>query len=304
MVTNSQEMQPRSKLLSCKSFIMKKIKYIKPLTLGILFLMSHVSMFDQARYDYLLYENHEKTKQLKIEEQSFVKKLDRFRFEISEQKIILKRILVRMIFLVNENTRTHISQFYDTKIISNFGGEINVLNKHSTRNNRKYELAIIEDSLQGGTSLDDMIMGAKKGVLSLRQTYNLNLTNFSRGILKIRRNDTIRSRVADSLQPDDLVSLAEISITLYNWYDSGLLFLREAIESVKAISTNTEVINLSNIKKNVTNVMSLCVELHNQLSLKKNKSTGAYWKLFPYLVNKGYLPLTKAFKWCFLRFAD
>ena len=278
---------------------MKKITYIKPFTLGTLFLMSHVSMFDQARYDYLLYENHEKTKQLNIEEQPFVRKLDRFRFEISELKFMLKRILVHMIFIVDKNNHTHIAQSYNIKRIPTFRGELNILSKYSTHKERKYDFPIIEDFIKSGTSLTHIIMGAKKGVLSLRQTYNLNLANFSRGILKLTRNDTIRSRVVDSLQPDDLVSLAEISITQYNWYDSGLLYLREAIESVKAISTNKEIVNFSNIKKNLESMMSLCVQMHNQLILEKNKSTGPDWKLFPFLVNKGSLTSTKTFKCCF-----
>ena len=59
----------------------------KCFALSVFLAMSQYSMFsieEKARYEYLLYENFEKTKLLKIEEQKIVQKLNMFRFEINQ----------------------------------------------------------------------------------------------------------------------------------------------------------------------------------------------------------------------------
>ena len=135
----------------------------------------------------------------------------------------------------------------------------------------------------------DIIIGAKKGVITLRHTYNLNVTSFSRGILQFQKNNIIRSRLSDCLQIDDLVSLAEMSFTLFNWYDSGLLFLREALFNVKTHLTRKENISSLDIGTIMNELKSKYVDLHNTLLLNKNTNIGPDWKLFPVFVDEGYL---------------
>ena len=56
------------------------------------------SLIDSSRYEYSLFENFEKTRQLMIEEQQFVKRLNIFRVDIYEIRKIaplsLKDILI------------------------------------------------------------------------------------------------------------------------------------------------------------------------------------------------------------------
>ena len=69
--------------------------------------MSLISIFDvrdNSKFEYLLYENFEKTKALKIEEQKNVKKLNIFRFKIDQIHNRMKRMLDHVNILSNRKT--------------------------------------------------------------------------------------------------------------------------------------------------------------------------------------------------------
>ena len=125
-------------------------------------------------------------------------------------------------------------------------------------------------------------------MITLRHTYNLNVSTFSKGVVRFKQNNNDRSRASDCLQTDDLVSLAEMSFSIFKWYDSGLLFLREAIDNLKSHSTNKEYKPPPNVAIMLDGLKSRYVDLHNSLLLNKNTHIGPDWRLFPFFVNKGF----------------
>ena len=246
------------------------------------------SVEEKARYEYLLYENFEKTKLLKIEEQKIVQKLNMFRFEINQIICMMKQMLDTIVILVNNKYIIQIAQIFSIIRSPMSPEEIHLFKNYSLQTGDAYQYRIIDSCTNDDVSVKDILFGAKKGVITLRHTYNLNVSTFSKGVLRFKQNKNDRSRASDCLQTDDLVSLAEMSFSIFNWYDSGLLFLREAIDTLKSHSTNTEYKPPTNLAILLDGLKSKYVDFHNSLFLKKNTHIGSDWKLLPFFVDKGF----------------
>ena len=72
-----------------------------------------------------------------------------------------------------------------------------------------------------------IIIGARKGIVVLQETYDININNLVDGSF-LKENSTLATRKIDSLKLDDLVSLSIIAAYIYQWLDNSLVYLKEA----------------------------------------------------------------------------
>ena len=246
------------------------------------------SVIDRERYEYLLYENFERTKLLNIEEQIYIKKLKHLRFELSHIRDTINSTLGQLNHLVYKRHIARLLKMYVIIRLIKYTEELIAFKRSIVHTKYQYSFRNIEKSISDYGSVEDIMSGAKKGLLALRQTYSLNVTNFSKGIVQFKNKRPDRSRAADTLQPDDLVSLAAMAFNLFHWFDSALLFLRVALNFLKNNAANKmKNLHVCKIGSSMNKLYSEYITLHNKLLLDKKVHVGPAWILFPFIIENG-----------------
>ena len=252
------------------------------------------SVLDSERYEYLLYKNVQRTKLVFIEEQKIVQKLQFLKIKGYQTKDMINSLLGSLTHILHKNHISRSLQIHSLWGLMNYTIELVAFERLIPLTKYHYSFRNIEKIISAYGSAENIMAGAKKGVIVLRQTYGLNVTNFSRGILQLKDNRIDRSRVADNLKPDDLVSLATMAFDMFHWYDSGLLFLKEALNSWKTNDAyKMKTIHGLKIGATINQLISEYISLHNQLLTTMKTHNGQERILFPFFVEKGLFPSNK-----------
>ena len=136
-------------------------------------------------------------------------------------------------------------------------------------------------------SEDEIIKGARKGMIVLQETYNQNISNFSKGNLNIKLNVQHRPRAADSLELDDLTAISVLTFTMFKWYDNSLLYLKEAISTVKEGMTFRDGATRQKIEKSLLTIFQDIQNYQNKLQTQTNSTVSKPQKSITYSTASG-----------------
>ena len=121
----------------------------------------------------------------------------------------------------------------------------------------------------------------------LRETFEQNITDFSKGHLCLKNIMYNSSRQIDSLKLEDIAAMSKIAFNQFNYYDSAIEYLKAAINIFyNEIGKRNDYVYrtidelLSFMKKNYPS-------FHNEMLSKMDISVGIDWKLYPVMVDEG-----------------
>ena len=248
-----------------------------------------------SRYNYLLFENFELTKNGFMEEQEVVRNLQKSRRELRIQIQILNSTINHHAWnncFNNEaklrERRKDITKFH-LQIIKRYIIDKNMflLNKSYIRRNvlnanQKYSYDYVKNF-----SEIEIIDGAMKGVIMLHETYNQNIKDYSKGNLRLKNGITRTSRNIDSLNLDDLAHMSNIAFNHFKWYDTGLKYLKESIDLFYSLLKDDRKKFPGNLEEYFTMKKNYWTVYHNSIFNKTSNIIGPDWKVFPYMVDPG-----------------
>ena len=243
-----------------------------------------------SKFDYLLFENFELTKQTFAEEQIVVKnvknigKVLRMISSELDLKINIKsQPVYNSIFQYEQSIMHH--KFSIIKQMTDLSKRL-----HEIRSSYKnYFQSFGFERVYGDVSRIHIVIAALKGIIMLQDTYNLDIKHFSKGKLNLRKNEFVKSRSVDSLKVDDLISMSGVAINELKWYDASIRYLKHATEKFFFTSRNAY---QSNFFKDILQECLVLMTMwypsyHNEMITKTNTSVGPDWKAFPLIVNEG-----------------
>ena len=229
-----------------------------------------------------MFENFELTRQVFIDEQLIVKYLQYNSQELQKQILNLNiniNALSVNYFHKNLKWKQKTRKYINLQPLS-----ISYLRSHPLSSNQSNIYSY--DPFQ---SLSDVkiMFAALKGVIKLQEAYNQDIKNYSKGHLRLKHGTKRSSRSIDSLQPQDLASMANIAFNYFNWYDTGIKYLKEAMDLFFSISNN----DLMQIPKRLEQYLLIMKtwfpKYHNNILNKKENIIGPDWKVFPYKIDTG-----------------
>ena len=267
-----------------------RLLVILQITLPFLFLV------ESSRYEYLFLESFELSKDWFIKEQNLVKELTISRRNLYGQ-------IVALLSGTNE-----ISQYHTDSILSDISDTEKYINL-DMRNIRNYLNVttmsppateyLIQSSTKRDTNLfsdiesiynqskASIVEAAAKGVIMLQETYDQNITEYSKGHLRLKSGIKRNTRSIDSLKLDDLTSMSTIAFDHYKWYDTSLKFLKEAFNSFYYLTLEEQRILPFDLEESLNKMKRRYTKVHNDLVVKKTNHIGPDWKTFPYMIDAG-----------------
>ena len=251
-----------------------------------------------SRYDYLLFENFELMKQSFLKEQELVKNLKILRSDLYQQMDALNSNINNAssletyadLSMKRLQKSEHRIDFHLKNISRCIQHEIIVLMDTRYLNYRDLkqdysDMYNYTKSYQLGSG--DIIDAALKGVIMLQETYDQEIKEYSAGHLRFKSSIERNSRKIDSLQPDDLASMSTIAFNDFNWYDSGLYYLKAAIDMFYSLSNEKRKELPEGLEKSMLMMKKQYPLYHNDMFYKKPNIIGPDWKMYPHIVNKG-----------------
>ena len=133
----------------------------------------------------------------------------------------------------------------------------------------------------------ETIVSASIGVIRLYETYGANITEYSKGHLDLKTNIDRKSRVVDSLQIDDLAFMSYISMYHLMWYDTGLKYLKVAIDQLQSRTSERKFDCYKRVNEILLEMKRSYPSVHNDILNKMRYPIGPSWKCFPFMVNQG-----------------
>ena len=245
-----------------------------------------------SKFDYLLFENFELTKQTFLEEQIVLK-------NIKNIGNVLRTIYSDLDLKVNRTSEPmyNLVSQYEQSILrdkSTFIQQMTELSKrlHEIRTSYKeyFQTYLFGfEKVYGDITRIDILIAAQKGMIMLQDTYNLDLKLFSKGNLNLKNNQLVKSRSVDSLQVEDLISMSGVAFNEFQWYDASIRYLKQATDNF--FSTSRNAYQSSLFKEFLQECLALMTKwypsYHNDMITKTNTSVGPDWKAFPLIVNEG-----------------
>ena len=253
-----------------------------------------------SRYDFLLFENFEYTRMLFIGEQETIKELQ-----------LNRRYLYQKMDYLND-------RIYNNPVTPHrLGTELSKTQLAMLDNSLGFQLKMVSDCLNSsrlstfvisnqkyndfktwynydfsfghlaGTFVSTIMESAIKGLVMLQETYDQDITNFSRGHLHLKSGVDRNTRRMDSLQVDDLASMSTMAFNHYKWYDTGIRYLKTAIGLFESLSIEERKELPSNLEESLLLMKKQYPAYHNGLFNKKKNIIGPGWKLSPYLIDTG-----------------
>lgn len=152
---------------------------------------------------------------------------------------------------------------------------------------KKYNFTYSYEKVYKGLEKLDIVKSALRGVLMLRETFEQNIADFSKGHVCLKDIMYNSSRHIDSLKLEDIAAMSKIAFNQFNYYDSAIEYLKDAIKifynevgkrSDYVYRTLDEILLF--MKKNYPSY-------HNEMLSKMDISVGIDWKLYPVMVNEG-----------------
>ena len=176
-------------------------------------------------HKFLVFENFEATMKLFISEHKLVRKLKKTReHTLTIEKNILNNILTPV---------ATTSQYYTIglrKRVVQYRRQYLLLLLSKTTKNKFFDL-----EYNFNNTRKEVMEGALKGILTLQETYDQNITAFSSGTVEWIGYKTSGSRITDKLVADDLASMSILAFTLFEWYDASVIYIHEAIRKLKEL---------------------------------------------------------------------
>ena len=250
--------------------------------------------------DFLLFENFELTKKSFVEEQSVFKSMTKVRNILNDAEVNLNnnnkasgfestikmeaktsnknRILKQEIIQrINHRDGSESTKYRDRQYFFNQYRSMKM--KHNFT--YTYETAYKE------LEKISIVKSALSGVLLLRETFEQNIIDFSKGDLCLKNTTFSSTRQIDSLKIEDLATMSKIAFNQFNYYDSAIEYLKAAtlmfyneIGSMSASVSRTIEELLILMKRNYPSY-------HNEMLSKMDNSVGINWKLYPVMVDEG-----------------
>ena len=249
-----------------------------------------------SRYDYLLFENYEITKKSFVMEQDVVRNLTTARENLNTQISNLKPRINNILKTGNgmipifKRRKNHALDCHFCTSINHFcHNEIVIHLNEAYIRYQSFKLSsdeIYSYEKVYPDSVLDLMIAASKGVIMLQETYNQNIKEFSKGHLRIKTGFDDSSRKTDSLQLADLVVMSNLAFNYYNWYDTGMRYLKEAIDmlnSVKRLNKQPS----SQLERTLSKMKTVYPLYHNDMLDKKDNFIGPDWKMYPHKVDIG-----------------
>lgn len=264
-----------------------------------LFIPLHVLCFNS---EFLLFENFELTRKSFIEEQSVFRHMADTRKKLNDtvnhlsdnsdtvtnefqstikmgQNSSNKHRIIKQAFIQgliqNKSTKS-----MRTRIWEDFYAQYRIVKK-------KYNFTYSYEKVYKGSEKLEIVKSALRGVLMLRETFEQNITDFSKGHLCLKNIMYNSSRRIDSLKLEDIAAMSKIAFNQFNYYDSAIEYLKAAINIFyNEIGKRSDYVYrtldelLSFMKKNYPS-------FHNEMLSKMDISVGIDWKLYPVMVDEG-----------------
>ena len=244
-----------------------------------------------SRYDYLAFENFELTKSNFLLEQEVVRNLQHTRNILHQQLSDLKQANENIVtpnnsvIDITKERKNVVPNIYISqhKSCSPLNGFYNIYKQIKAKYNKPYPYKALYS-----ISAQDLLIAACKGVIMLQETYDQNITEFSKGHLRIKSDLDKSSRMVDSLRMEDLMAMSNVAFNFYKWYDTALKYLKRAIHifpsTLKKNSVNTQHLEIENKLSSMKREYPL---YHNDMFDKKTNFIGPDWKMYPNKVDMG-----------------
>ena len=252
-----------------------------------------------SRYDYLLFENYEVMKKSFLIELNNVRNLQRARNDWHTQLSELKST-IRNSSNANNGILPHIEsgRYIASSYQMNPSNNLICQNENSCslkdsykryrKNKRETNGMYGYQEFYSERSLLDLMKAACEGVIMLQETYDQNITEFSKGNLNVKSGFEENTRKIDSLKVEDLLVMSNVAFNYYKWYDTAIKYLKEAFNMYYS-----QLMNSSNAKKyleienRLLNMKNEYPLYHNDMWDKKITFIGPDWKMFPHKVDPG-----------------
>ena len=140
-------------------------KCLRLFTLGLSVTISSTvvfSLIDRERYEYLLFENVERTKLVNIEEQKTVQKLKVFRFRIYQIKDKINCLLGRFTYILHKRHISRLLQVYSLLRLIKSTVDLVAFEQYIEYTKYLFTFRNIERIISVYGSADDIMVGAKK----------------------------------------------------------------------------------------------------------------------------------------------
>ena len=252
-----------------------------------------------SRYDYLLFENYEVMKKSFSIELDIVRKLQLARndwySQLSDLNSTLRNpsnanngilsLIESRRYIVPSNSMNPSNNF----ICQNEDScSLQDSYKRYRKNKRESNGTYGYQDFYSKRSLLDLMKAACEGVIMLQETYDQNITEFSKGHLHIKSGVDKNTRNIDSLKVGDLLVMSNVAFNYYKWYDTAIKYLKEAIKMYYSQLVNSsyakKYLEIENRLLNMKNEYPL---YHNDMWDKKINFIGPDWKMFPHKVDPG-----------------
>ena len=252
------------------------------------------------KYNYLLFENFEMTKQCFINEQKIISvlrvikkslryKLNELNYWENNKAPSLVGLDKQQIYKREFRSRMHITLNYiatGTNIPKEFFSKEFQPQQHEFDD--KYNYLLDFENIYRHQRID-IIKGVLRGLIMLQETFEQDIQWFSKGHLRLKSNIDLSSRNVDSLKPDDLAVMSTLAFDFYKWYDNSLRYLKDALQSFYSIPYEKKITGrvIGGLEKYLLEMKLHYSAYHNQLWRRKNNILGNGWKLYPDIVVEG-----------------
>lgn len=145
----------------------------------------------------------------------------------------------------------------------------------------------IEEKTKNAYTSQETMISASIAVIKLYETYGTNITEYSKGHLDLKSDKDKNTRVVDSLQIDDLAFMSYISIFHLMWYDTGLKYLKVAIDELHSNMSERKYDCCKRVNEILLEMRRKYPSLHNNILNEMKYPIGPSWKCFPFMINQG-----------------
>ena len=135
--------------------------------------------------------------------------------------------------------------------------------------------------------MQEVIESAARGVVTLYEVYHSNISSYRKGHLGSMNKKEGKRRMADSLGVDDLILMSYVSMNHLNWYDTGMKYLKNALDIHNSLQLQGQVKTFDRLQQTLSLMKRYYPKLHNNILKSNYNPVGPGWKSFPFNVSSG-----------------
>ena len=135
--------------------------------------------------------------------------------------------------------------------------------------------------------MQEVIESAARGVVTLYEVYHSNISSYRKGYLGLMNIKEGKRRMADSLGIDDLILMSYVSMNHLNWYDTGMKYLKNALDIHNSFQLQGQVKTFDRLQHTLSLMKRYYPILHNNVLRLNHNPIGPGWKSFPFEVSPG-----------------